>query len=247
MKYLNTPKLLLALFLLIKIFVDLFHDFSLINLIYFVLTISLTVTVDYIFLKIRKVKPFFLSASIVTGSIIAMLNSPKNSWLETVFIIFLAIISKHLIKIKNRHIFNPAAFGLFFGSLVLRTPVAWWSVSSVFLLLLFLPGYISIFRSRKLNMILSFFVVYNLLTFFITKTVNIFDPVILFFTLVLLPEPMTSPNPPLKQVCFGITIAVFTVLLSYLANIPDLLIGSLLIGNLLLFIFSFRDRRMFHT
>ena len=237
MKYLNTPKLQLALFLLIKIFVDLLYGFSLINLVYFVLTIGITVILEYIFLKIRKIKPFFLSASIVTGIIIAMLNSPKNSWLETIFIIFLAIASKHFIRIQNRHIFNPAAFGLFFGSLVFRTPVAWWSVSSAFFLFLFLPGYVSIFRSKKLNIILSFFVIYNLLTFFIIKRINIFDPVIIFFTLVMLAEPMTSPNRPMRQILFGVITAVITIILSYLTNVPDLLITSLLISNFLFFKF----------
>lgn len=233
MKYLDTPKLQLVLFLLIKISTDLLFDFSLINLVYFVLIIGFTIIVDYIFLKIRKIKPFFLSASIVTGIIIAILNSPKNSWLEAIFIIFLAIASKHLIKIKNRHIFNPAAFGLFFGSLLFRTPIAWWSVSSFFLLLLFLPGYVSIFRSRKFNIILSFFAVYNLFTFFIIKRINIFDPVIIFFALVMLPEPMTSPNRPMKQIFFGVTVAIITIILSYLTNISDLLTASLLIGNFL--------------
>lgn len=238
MKYLNTPKLQLALFLLIKIFVDLLYDFSLINLVYFVLTIGLTLIFEYIFLKIRKIKPFFLSGAIVTGIIIAMLNSPKNSWLETIFIIFLAIASKHFIKIQNRHIFNPAAFGLFFGSFIFRTPLSWWAVSSVFLPLLFFPGYVSIFRSRKLNIILSFFVVYNLLTFFIIKRINFFDPVIIFFTLVMLPEPMTSPNRPMRQILFGTTTAVIIITLSYLTNMPDLLTGSLLISNFLFFKFK---------
>ncbi len=238
MKFLNTPKLQLILFLMIKIVVDLIFYFSLFNLIYFIVTIGLTVIVDYIFLKIRKMRPFFLSGAIITGIIITLLNSPTNSWLETIFIVFLAIASKHLIKIKNRHIFNPAAFGLFLGSLVFRTPVAWWSVSSVFLLFFFFPGYVSIFRSRKFNMILFFFIVYNLLTFFITKRVNIFDPVIIFFTLVMLPDPMTSPNLPLRQVFFGIATAVITILFSYLTNIPDLLTGSLLISNFLFFRFK---------
>jgi len=237
MKYLDTPKLQLVLFLLIKISIDLLFDFSLINLVYFVLTIGFTVIVDYIFLKIRKIKPFFLSASIVTGIIIAMLNSPTNSWLETIFIIFLAIISKHLIKIKNRHIFNPAAFGLFFGSLVFRTPVAWWSVSSFFLLLLFLPGYVPIFRLRKFNIILSFFVAYNLFTFFIIKRISIFDPVIIFFALVMLPEPMTSPNRPMRQIFFGVTTAVIIIVLSYVMSVFDLLTASLLISNILFFKF----------
>lgn len=237
MKYLNTPKLQLALFLLIKIFVDLLYDFSLIYLVYFVLTISITVILEYIFLKIRKIKPFFLSSSIITGIVIALLNSPKNSWLETTFIICLAIASKHFIRIQNRHIFNPAAFGLFFGSLVFKTPIAWWSVPSVFFLLLFLPGYVSIFRSKKTNIILSFFIIYNLLTFSIIKRINFFDPVIIFFTLVMLPEPMTSPNRPMRQILFGVVTAVITILLSYLTNVPDLLITSLLINNLLFFKF----------
>jgi len=236
-KYFSQPKVQLALCLLIFILSYLLFHLSINILLYYCLTIGLTIGLDYLFHRIRGLQSFFPSAAGVSGLIIGLLNSPGSSIFSMLLIIALSIFSKHFLRIKNRHIFNPAAFGLFFGSLLLKTSVSWWGVASGILPLLLLTGYVSIFRSRKFNIILSFFVVYNLLTFFINKRIDIFDPVIIFFTLVMLPEPMTVPNQPIRQILFGTTTAVFALILSYLTNIPDILMGSLLITNLLFFKF----------
>ncbi|VVA43631.1 conserved membrane hypothetical protein [Candidatus Roizmanbacteria bacterium] len=235
MKYLATPKLQLALILLAIILFHLISNFSLYLLVYFVITISLTVFVDYLFIWSRKIKPFLLSGAVVTGSIISLLYSPKNSFLELFIIIVLAIASKHFIKYKGRHIFNPAVFGLFLGSLIFKIPVAWWGVSSnswLISILLFSTAYVSIFRSRKIFAILSFLIIYNIGTFFLNGYVNPLDPVIVFFSLVMLPEPMTSPNNRLKQIYFGTVTAVMLIFLSRIIFIPEVLLGSLLLSNL---------------
>ena len=237
-QYFSQPKVQLALCLLIFISSYLLLHPSINIFIYYSLTIGLTIGLDYLFHRMRSIQSFFPSSALVSGLIIGLLNSPSSSMFSMLLVAALAILSKHFLRIKNRHIFNPAAFGLFFGSLLFKTSVSWWGVALGMLPLLLLTGYVSIFRSKKLNIILSFFVVYNLLTFFINKRVDIFDPVIIFFTLVMLPEPTTSSNRPNRQILFGIAAAVFILMFSNnLANIPDVLTGSLLITNLLFFKF----------
>ncbi|MBI5122908.1 hypothetical protein HZA75_03560 [Candidatus Roizmanbacteria bacterium] len=237
MQYFSQPKVQLAFCLLIFILSYLLLHPSINIFVYYCLTIGLAIGLDYFFHKIRGLQSFFPSAAGVSGLIIGLLNSPSSSIFSILLVVALAILSKHFLRIKNRHIFNPAAFGLFFGSWLFKTSVSWWGVASGLLPLLLLTGYVSIFKSKKLNIILSFFVVYNLLTFFINKRVDIFDPVIIFFTLVMLPEPMTSSIQPNRQILFGTAAAVLTLTLSYLVNIPDVLTGSLLIANLLFFKF----------
>lgn len=233
----SQPKVQLALSLLIFI-LSYFLPHPLIStLTYFSLIISLTAGLDYLLQRIRKNKSFFSVSALISGIIIGLLLSPNSSISSILLIVALSILSKHFLRIKNRHIFNPAAFGLFFGSLLIKSSVSWWGVASGFLPLLLLTGYVSIFRSRKLKIILSFFVVYNLLTFFINKRIDIFDPVIIFFTLVMLPEPLTVPNQPIWQIFFGLTTAIITLILFNLANVSDVLTGSLLITNLLFFKF----------
>ncbi|MBI5127735.1 hypothetical protein HZA76_04750 [Candidatus Roizmanbacteria bacterium] len=236
MNLLATPKVQLALFLIAIILANLFLNFSPYLLIYFVLTISLALLSDHMFVWARKIKPFFLSAAIVSGLIIALLNSPRNSILEMFLMVVIAIASKHFLKYKGRHIFNPAAFGLFFGSLFFKNQVAWWGISSssvVVWVLLILTGYVAIFRSRKISSILSFFIVYNILAFVLTRQFNIFDPTVIFFSLVMLPEPMTSPNRPFIQLNYGVTVAVLTYFLAKVNFLPDVLLSSLLLSNLL--------------
>ena len=237
MKYLSTPKVQLAIFLFCFILANLLAKFSPYLLIYYSFTVILAVLVDYLFVWAKKIKPFLLSAAIATGLIVGLLNSPKNQLLEMFAIVVLAIASKHFIKLKGRHIFNPAAFGLFFGSLLFKTSVSWSGIANVLPLVL-LSGYVSIFRSRKIYMILSFYAVYIFSTFFISHEINLLDPVLIFFVLIMLPEPMTSPNKPLYQALFGISAAVLSLILSRFLFVPDIFLGSLLFANLIFF-----DRR----
>ena len=238
MRYFSTPKLQLSLILITIILLKLFVDFSTALLIYFLTVISLTVLVDFLFVWARKIKPFLFSAAIVTGSIIALLNQPKTSFFGVFMIIVLAISSKHFLKFKGRHIFNPAAFGLFFGSLIFKIPVAWWGISSGtwwMLILLLSTSYVSIFRSRKIYTILAFFIIYNAVTYLLTGFINPLDPVLIFFAFVMLPEPMTSPNKPILQIYFGGITAFLTIFLSNVTIVSEVLLGSLLMSNLLFF------------
>ncbi len=85
-----------------------------------------------------------------------------------------------------------------------------------------------------------FLIGYFLLQTLLFKLPLSFDPTVLFFAIVMLPEPMTSPIRPKLQIAFGITVAVLAILLSHpwvtlhipiVASLPDPLIIALLISN----------------
>lgn len=198
------------------------------------LTVALAVLsallADYIFTKIRKVPPFLMSAAIVSGLIIGLLVHDSQIAILTSI---LAMASKNFLRIGDSHIFNPAAAGLFTAHFIFGESVSWWAVSwqqgFIPILILLTPALISAFYMKRWRIILLFLIIYAL----INKTY--FDPTVIFFATVMLPEPKTSPNNTLQQIAFGGLIAITSGFL----NLVDPLITSLLLGNLLFFMVKY--------
>lgn len=197
---------------------------------------------DILLLKLRKIKLFLPSAALVSGLIIGLLSAPTLSWYQIVVASMLAMVGKNFLRFDSRHIFNPAAFGLILTALLFQTPVSWWGVSFqkleldlislFFFLILLFPGLVSVVAMARYKILLGFFALYLMKS-------TLFDPTVLFFSLVMLPEPMTSPHKPIPQLLFGASVAIVAILLS-LSHTDlslDPLLTGLLVGNLLFFRF----------
>ena len=213
-------------------------------LLVYLLSLLSALIFDLLFVKLRNIKLFFPSASLVTGSIIGLLISPNLSWYVPVVVGIIAMFSKNFIRFSNRQIFNPAGFGLIVGALIFHHNISWWGVSwqqfrihnlefIIYFLILLSPAFVSMVKMKRYRITLSFFLVYILLS----KTLNsVLDPTTLFFTTVMLPEPMTSPNNHKRQILFGSLVALLCFLPTNV-NFVDPFIIALLIGNLVFFKF----------
>lgn len=216
------------------------------------IAVASTVGFDFLFWKLRKIEFFPPAAAITTGLIISLLISPNLPAYEVVIASFLAILSKNFIsgafklpfiKGGNRHVFNPAGIGVLLTSILMNHSVSWWAVSFQqtfpFLLILISPILVSIIRMRRHMITIPFIVVYFLLISIINhKSLSIsqlLDPTVLFFSLVMLPEPMTTPNKKPIQTVFGIFVALFAIISSKFFLNLDPLILALLAGNLLFY------------
>lgn len=235
---LKLPKIQMAFFLLIIYLSAYFFSPSPAKIWLLILALSSTLISDWIFTRLRHSPPFLLSAAMVSGLIIALLTDPNLLWYIPVTTGALAMFSKNFLRFSGRHIFNPAAFGLFISALIFQTGVSWWAVSFqafpqnlIFFLVLLSPAYVSIKRIRKSFAIFSFLATYALI--FLTLP---FDPTVLFFALVMLPEPMTTPYVKKYQIIFGVFVAIAAFLLSSV-SFADPLIAALLLGNLVFFKF----------
>ena len=238
-------------FFLTLIFITAFlNNLSQKALLVFMLSLISTASADLLFLRVRGVKPFFPSGSLVTGSIIGLLTSPDLGWYVPIVIGIIAMFSKNFIRFSNRHIFNPAGFGLLVGAIIFHHNVSWWGVSwqqffpqsgiplrgTIPFLILLSPALISILRMKRYRITLSFLIAYALINI---KLNSFLDPTVLFFSIVMLPEPMTSPNRHNRQILFGIFVAIISIIASFpISNLSlDPLIFSLLLGNLAFFRF----------
>ncbi|OGH51157.1 MAG: hypothetical protein A3G13_02360 [Candidatus Levybacteria bacterium RIFCSPLOWO2_12_FULL_37_7] len=249
----RNPKIQLAITLFFIYLTSLFNNFSTQNLLIFIISVVSCIISDLVFLRIGKKPIFFPSAALVIGLILTLVVSPNLPWFAISIIGILAVVSKNFLRFNSRHIFNPAAFGLIIGSLFFEHTVSWWGVSSqqfriqnlefiIPFLILLSPGLISQYRIKRFRITLFFLVVYFIFQI-IFNAKYFFDPTILFFSLVMLPEPMTTPNNHTRQIIFGTFIAVFSILISFpifhflllTFNSSDPLLLSLLIGNLIFF------------
>lgn len=242
---LRIPKAQLALILFIIFLSTLSHYPVLPSARLLLISLISSITFDLFFVSLRKQPLFMPYAAVVTGLIIALLAGPAAAWYQVALSSALAMAAKNFLRISGRHIFNPAAIGLFIVGILFRAPVAWWGTSFQSLTILLLPVIVSGFRLRRHYTMLSFIGAYTILPFALTTTItlsslmiSLLNPTVVFFTTVMLPEPMTSPSNPRRQVLFGLSAALFIQVLTYSplhVTLPDLFIPALLLSNLLFF------------
>jgi len=257
------PKVQLTLILLIIFLSALITGVSSAHISLLFICVGFTVFFDLLFIFLRRKRLFIPHAAIATGLIITLIVDPGISWYQISVISAFAMGTKNFLKISGRHIFNPAAIGLFIGGILFHQYVSWWGTSFqaftsnfsfqklILFLILLLPVLISGIRQRRYTTILIFLASYTLLAHVFTYNFSIqsligrlLDPTVIFFATTMLPEPMTSPVNTKRQALYGFTVAFAFFILSYpviskflfMNNLlPDLFIPALLLGNVLFF------------
>ncbi len=204
------------------------------------LIIIATSILDLIIAYIKKKKFLFPSSAIISGLFIGGILAPNQKFYVYLTAVIVTILSKHLIKINKKHIFNPAAFGLIFVSILFRTSLNWWIDSLVWLVLIF--GLFMAYKMRRFHLILSFvipfevlmliYTIINKLTFGHLLLINLF---LVFFMLV---EPVTSPIKKNSRIIFGIIAAIAAFILFHYLPAYDPFLTSLLIANLFIPLFN---------
>lgn len=253
-EFLRIPKIQLSICLISIYAIALISNFSYQALIILFAVLLSSILSDFLFLKLRKKELFFPSAAIVTSLIIVLLIDPYSPIFIPVLLSIAAMFSKNFIRF-GRHIFNPASFGLGFISIVFTKAISWWAPGELFalsikfpflLLILFSPFLVSGLRMKKYFITLSFLFFYALGSIMFFQSTNnilnlVFDPTIIFFSLVMITEPMTTPHSRKNQILFGLFIAILSIFSSRIIyQIPmlktlDPLIFALLLGNLIFF------------
>ena len=233
---LSIPKVQLVLILLL-LYATAAIKFPNVNTLFLLFVcVGFNVTFDLLFTLIKKRTFFTPLAAIVTGLIMALIvdRSSTPFYIATAAAIAMGI--KNFVRVDGRHIFNPAASGLFLSSLLFNKYVSWWGVSLpniIFFLILLLPAIISFFRFKKYYSILAYIFSSTIISQLLRSNFSLLDPSILFFAIVMLAEPMTSPVNYKKQIIYGVLVAVLPVLFTIPLVGGDPLLLTLLLGNLI--------------
>lgn len=220
------------------------------------LCVSSTVVFDLFFVFLRKRTVSFPVSGIITGLILTLVIDPGAPWYQIVVVGASAMGLKHFLRIGGKHIFNPAASGLLVGFLVFGLQPGWWApsgslrVEDIFIYLpILLISYVSCRRYRRYNTVLAFLGVYAVASLVVDQSFSlmrllgsVLSPGMLFYALVMLPEPMTSPINKKRQLLYGAFVAIVLSGISLLSGrvaftVFDASLFALLLGNLVFFKF----------
>jgi hypothetical protein len=193
----------------------------------------------------RPPAPFWPSGALLAGAIIGLLLDPSSPPSAAFAAGVLASASKHTIRYRARHIFNPAAFGLLAGSLLFTEQISWWGALPALPLaatvVMILAGAIVLDRSRKLPAALAFLLAYYGIYLIVALT----DPhhateafrspisnATIFFAVFMLSDPPTAPITIPAQLTYGALIAAIAVTLELTSHSQTFPLVALCAGNL---------------
>ena len=189
-------------------------------------------------------KNLFSDGGIITGLIVALVLGSSSPWYIIAGTTVIAIVSKHLFKIKQKPIFNPAALGLLFAVFLFPSGQSWWGaftelpVWSVSLLLV--GGFLVTQRVNKFPQVLAFlggyFVLLLIMSYYDVGLAGdaLRTPFInsaLFLAFFMVTDPPTSPGKYKDQIWFGVITAVVSMIIYLIFGGLSYLLVGLLAAN----------------
>ncbi len=193
----------------------------------------------------KNKKIFFPSSAIIIGLIIGTLLKPALPLYIPAITSFVAILSKHVIRVNKKHIFNPAIFGITATLLLFPVTLSWWGMRSA--IFVGISGLFILYKLRRIQHIFAFFFVYVFLELIYTLIKNqpfsfiayeVLSGAFLFFVLFMLTDPRTAPIKSKTKIFYGIIAAIATFTLFFITS--NGFIYGLFIANLFV---PFLDKR----
>lgn len=125
----------------------------------------------------------------------------------------LAMASKYIFNIKHKHIWNPVAISVAITAFFLNQGASWWVGTLAMMPFVLTGGLLVVRKIKRMDLTLSFFIV-AMATILIFTTLagrNVFNTFsqamlyspLLFFTFIMITEPLTTPPSRFLRICYG--------------------------------------------
>ena len=197
---------------------------------YFTVSIAAQLICEYVagnknISYLLRIKNGFPSVLISSFGLSLLLKT--NLWWVAVFAGVISIVSKYVIRVNGKHIFNPSALGIV--AAVFITGNAWispgqWGSGMVLLFAVCCLGFIVVTKVQKLSVSLSFFGVFAGLLFmrqiiFLGWPMDFFLQSIstgslLLFSFFMITDPKTIPNHAMTRIVWCVAIAAISFYLA---------------------------------
>ena len=190
-------------------------------------------------------------SSLITALILALIITPTPTGYNILFLLAasgLAMASKYLLTIRDKHLFNPAAIAVVLTALGPRQTASWWVGTATLLPFVLIGGLLITRKIRRERMIITFFAATTASTilYSIISKVSVMSGLhnmilispLFFLGFVMLSEPLTSPPTVKKQAWYGAIVGFLLppqVHLFSLYTTPEL---ALIVGNIFSYIVS---------
>lgn len=182
----------------------------------------------------------------ITGLIIALVFTPPVSiiiGLKIMLVVVIAMASKYVITIRNKHIFNPAAFGIVAGSVSGLAYATWWIATPAMIPVTLAVAVAILYKTKRLQMGTIFIAVsIGLLglqavidgsistdTFISALT----SWPLLFVAGVMLSEPLTLPPRHYQQYIVAVVVGALSVSAIHIGPVLMTPALALIVGNIL--------------
>lgn len=258
-KFVRSPKGIVSLLLVGLMVVAALHPSDRTGIFNVIVAVATASAIDIAHSLMRGNRKVLPDGGMVTGLIIGLVLSGSVHWPVVALTAAIAVLSKHLLKVKRKPIFNPAAFALLFALLFFHTGQSWWGdladVPAFLLPLLILAGYMVTSKVNKFPQVLTFLGTYFLLLT-LAASLHLGNaaytpgdamriPIVnaaLFFGFFMLTDPPTTPGNYGNQVTFSVLVAVVSVGVYLLFGGLSYLLVGLLVANLWKTITSLKPR-----
>ena len=174
-------------------------------------------------------------SSIITGLIIGFVLSSDELWWKIALASVLAIFSKYLIRFQKKHVFNPAAFGIFLTLIIFNASTQW---RGTYLWYILVPcGLYFAYKFRKIEILAGYGTVFLVLfgihaVLYKVPVMNIFGYLSLFYLFIMVIEPKTTPVSSKGKFIFGAFVSGLVFILTELGVGFDVELLSLLVLNM---------------
>ena len=191
-----------------------------------ILVLAAALTAQALLGRWKKAPRGHLLSGVITGLGVSLLLRSDLAWLPPL-VAAGALLSKFLIRIRGKHVFNPANGGIAIAMLV--TPHAWcspsqWTESSVQLLWIAALGMVVVVRSLRSDVSLAF-----LLSWVGLKLARIFylnDSVtvllhqlsiasLIIFTFFMISDPRTTPDHRGGRIAYAFAVALLAMFIQH--------------------------------
>ena len=192
-----------------------------------------------------------VESSIITALILALILDPPRTTGDLVILgwaAILAMASKYILALNNKHIFNPAAIAAVAIGIALKDPASWW-IGTIAMFPPVLVGGLLLARKVRQEAMVASFIAAALVTEGLAAVLQhasvpgqlqrlvVASPLI-FFASVMLTEPLTAPpTRGLKQIYGALTGILFTpqIHVGSIYSTPEI---ALVLGNLYAYLVS---------
>lgn len=198
----------------------------------------------------NKIEP-----TLITALILALILTPSLTFSGILINIgtgIFAIVSKYVLVLGKKHLFNPAAIAPFLLSIFGVWVTDWWVGSLVMLPVVAIVGWLFVHKLGRYQMFFAFFTVSFAILLISgvaagTSTTRMVSQIftswpIIFFGTVMLTEPMTSPVTTKSQIIYGAIVGIMFSIGFKMGTIFATPESSLVVGNVFTYFVSFRNK-----
>ncbi len=189
-----------------------------------------------------------VESAYITALILALIISPPKSPHDLFYFSLatsasiLAMLSKYLLAIGKKHLFNPAAIAVVITAFTINQSASWWIGTFGMLPFSIIGGLLIARKIRRFDMVIAFlFAAILVIGPTHLWTIVAYTPLI-FFATVMLTEPLTTPPARWLRIGYAVLVGVLFSPVIHIGGVystPEL---ALIVGNLFSYIVSPKER-----